>query len=146
MCHRRPVLLGLLLILLACSEGTAPTRLSLLRAGEVVNGDVQAGAPVVYRTTVKAGDQLAIYFQVPNAPLTLTLLDQSGAAVASTLGGHDPAIAQQVRWVITPLRSTDAEYTIEIAAYGMTQEGGFRLEAAPFNTRPETGSNTIAVN
>ena len=146
MCRRRSVLAGLLLVLFACSDGTAPTRLSLLRAGDVVNGDVKVDAPVVYRALVKAGDQLAIYFQVPGAPLALTLFDQSGATVASRLGGHDPANAQQVRWVTTPLRSSDAEYTIEIAAYGTTQESSFRLEAAPFNVGPETGSSTIAVS
>lgn len=142
----RTVLPGLLLILGACSEGTAPTRLSALRAGDVVTGDVRLGAPVVYRVVVKAGDQLAIYFQVPGAPLALTLLDESGATVASTRGGHDPDIAPQIRWVTTPLRSTDAQYTIEIAAYGTTQESSFRLEAEPFNSEPETGSSTIAAN
>jgi hypothetical protein len=140
------VLPGLLLMLLACREGTSPTRVAVLRAGDVVNGDVRSGAPVVYRTMVKAGDQLAIYFQVPDAPLALTLLDQSGASVASIGGGHDPVFAPQIRWVKTPLLSTDAEYTIEIAASGSTQEGTFRLEASPFNTGPESGASTIAAN
>lgn len=146
MSRRRALFAGLLLLPLGCSDATSPHRQMLLRAGDVINGDVTAGSPAVYKAVVKAGDQLAIYFQVPGAPLALTMFDASGRTVASTAGGHDAVIAEQARWLTTPLLTTDAEYSIEVAAYGTTQESSFRLQAEPFNSAPETGASTIAVN
>lgn len=129
----------------ACHDATSPhARLQLLVSGDTVAGTVSAKTPVVYRTGVKAGRQLAIYFDA-SSNVVLTALSASGAMVASLRGGRDLS-SGQTQIVVLPRAAGDAMYDIEIApSPNDARQESFRLFAIDVDPQPEHTSAAIAI-
>lgn len=110
--------------------------MQLLASGDTLTGAVSATTPAVFRTAVKAGNQLAIYLDAgPN--VIMTVLSTSGTVLTTWRGSGDLSGATTLPFVL-PSASDDALYDLEIAvAPNDTQEESFRLRATTVDPRPE---------
>jgi hypothetical protein len=143
---RLAIISSLLVLSAACRDAASPhSRLELLAPPDTVAGVVSAATgPVVYRTAVKAGQQLALYLD-GGSNVIMTALSSSGTLLGLMRGSGDPSGAT-TRSYLLPRASSDQLYDIEIAIQpNDAQEGTYRLRAAAVDPRPEHTSSAITI-
>ena len=141
---RLPIIACLVLVAGACGDAASPrATLRFIAAGDAVSGTVASSEPAVYRTTVKAGAQLALYLDA-RPTVVLSLFDQAGTVVTRVSGVTDAGGNIVTRTVVTPQRASDVTYDIELAAPNAPAQESYGIRVATVDRQPEHGGPALA--
>lgn len=144
MSPRFAIIASLVLLNGACRDTTSPrVTLHVIATGDAVSGTVGSNEPALYRTTVKGGAQLAVYFDA-GPKVVMTLLTQSGTSAGILTGAMDGAGNTVTRVLLTPQLASDATYDIELAAPNATGAESYSLHLVNVDRRPEHAAASLS--
>ena len=143
----RPAIIACLLVSsAACHDATSPhPELKLLSPGDTATGSVTARTPVVYRIEVKAGYQLAVYF---DAGFNVSMTVHSSSGTLGPVRGYSAPAGEAPPRFMLPSASGDVTYLIEIAIApndNTIQEESYRIRTRTIDPRPEHASSAVTI-